>query len=52
MALTHTYDTARDTGILDQGPTSCVFVHEQAELCGINTALADPDGCFPVLFPV
>ena len=50
MALAHTYHTARDTGILYQGPTSGVFVHEQAELRGISTALADPDGCFPVLF--
>ena len=49
MILAHTYDAARDLAILYQGPGARGSIDEQAELCAISTALADPYGCFFIL---
>ena len=51
MIFAHAYDAALHSGILHQGPSARGSIDEQAELCAINTALADPDGYFPILFP-
>ena len=50
MIFAHAYDAALHSGILHQGPSARGSINEQAELCAINTALADPDGYFPILF--
>ena len=50
MIFAHAYDAALHSGILHQGPSARGSIDEQAELCAINTALADPDGYFPILF--
>ncbi len=51
MIFAHAYDAALHSSILHQGPSARGSIDEQAELCAINTALADPDGYFPILFP-
>ena len=51
MIFAHAYDAALHSGILHQGPSASGSIDEQAELCAISTALADPDGHFPILFP-
>ena len=50
MIFAHAYDAALHSSILHQGPSARGSIDEQAELCAINTALADPDGYFPILF--
>ena len=51
MIFAHAYDAALHSGILHQGPSARGSIDEQAELRAISTALADPDGYFPILFP-
>ena len=49
MAFAHAYDAALHSSILHQGPSARGSIDEQAELCAISTALADPYGCFFIL---